>query len=1148
MKSVEGLLSHLDTLDIKVWVEANRLRVNAPKGALTLALRTELAERKAEIIAFLRQADPASHPKRYVIRPMPQRKNLSLSFAQERLWFLEQLEPGSPVYNIPAVLRLTGALDVQALEQSLNEIVRRHESLRTTFSVVEGEPVQVVVPALTLALPVVALEEFLPDEREAQAMQLATEEAQRPFDLAQGPLLQAALLRLDRENHILLLTMHHIVSDGWSRTVFFRELSTLYEAFYTGEPSPLPDLPIQYADFAVWQREWLPGEVLETQLSYWRQQLAGSPSVLNLPTDRPRPAVQSYRGARQSVMLPSALSESLRALSSQEGATLFTTLLAAFKVLLHRYTGEKDILVGTPIANRNRLEIENLIGFFVNTLVLRSDLSANPTFRELLSQAREICLEAYAHQDLPFEKLVRELQPERNLSHAPLFQVMFALQNVPRQTLELPGLTVNRLEVDSGTAKFDLALSIVEEAEGLRAVCEYNTDLFDATTIERMMGHYQTLLEGIVANPDQRVSLLPLLTEAERHQMLVEWNDTQVDYPEELCIHQLFEAQVERTPDAVAVVFEDQQLTYRELNTRANQLAHYLKERGVGPEVLVGICVERSLEMVVGLLGILKGGGAYVPLDPTYPEERLAYMLEDAQVSVLLTQEWLPKRFPHRTVEVVYLNTGWEAISQESTGNPICKVTTDSLAYVMYTSGSTGQPKGVMIEHKSLINYLYWVNENLLDDTSQSLPMVTRLAFDASLKQLFAPLLSGGEVWGLPDGIITQPAKLLRVLDTRSQVGLNCVPSLWKVMLDAIESNPAIISPKNLTHLFVGGESISRELVHKSFTTLPLLQIWNLYGPTETTANATVAKLLPGEDVNIGQPIANTQVYILDRYLQPVPVGVTGELYIGGAGLARGYHNRPELTAEKFILSPFSSGPNVRLYKTGDLACYLPDGNIEFLGRIDHQVKIRGFRIELGEIETVLGQHPSVREAIVLAREDDPADQRLVAYIVSGQEQAPTNSELSSFLKQKLPEYMVPSAFVMLDMLPLTPNGKVDRQALPAPAQTSPELEEDFVPPHTFLETTIAQVWQEMLGLDRVSVYDNFFDLGGHSLLAMRVIARLEKELGLRFHPRDLIFQTLGQLASAGEERIQTNQQPRSTSFAQRVSDVIKEAIGQKHA
>ncbi len=1027
-----------------------------------------------------------------------------LSFAQQRLWFLDQLEPGNSTYNIYAAVRLRGPLNVAALEQSLNEILRRHEALRTTFATVEGQPIQMISSPEPFTLSIADLRQFPETEREPEARRLATEEARRPFDLARGPLLRTTLLRLSEEDHILLLTMHHIISDGWSRGVLYRELSALYEAFSAGKPSPLPEPPIQYADFAVWQRQWLQGKTLEVQLSYWKKQLEGAPSVLEVPTDRPRPAVQTFRGARQSLVLSKSLTEAVKALSRQEGATLFMTLLAAFKTLLHRYTGQDDIIVGSPIAGRNRPEVEGLIGFFVNTLVLRTDLSGNPSFRELLSRVREIALEAYAHQDLPFEKLVEELQPERNLSHSPLFQVMFVLQNTPGQALELPDLKLNPMEVDNDTAKFDLTLSVVEGTEGLQGTFEYNTDLLDAVTVKRMVGHLRTLLEGTVANPEQRIEALPLLTEAERHQLLVEWNDTQANYPKDLCIHQLFEAQVERTPEAVAVVSEEQQLTYRELNTRANQLAHYLRKRGVGPDVLVGICVERSLEMVIGLLGILKAGGAYVPLDPAYPKERLVFMLEDTQAPAMLTQQQLVEKLPEHGAKVVCLDSDWEAIAGENDKNPSSGVMANNQAYVIYTSGSTGRPKGVAIEHRSAVALSYWASEVFSSEDLSGVLASTSLCFDLSVFELFVPLSQGGRV------ILAENALQLPTLSTADEVTLvNTVPS---VIAELLKMNGV---PPSVRTINLAGEPLKVSLVDQIYQQTTVQQVFDLYGPSEDTTYSTFALRRPGAPATIGRPIANTGVYILDPHLQPVPIGVPGEIYIGGVSLARGYLNRPELTAKLFIPNPFNDEAGARLYKTGDLARYLPDGNIQFLGRIDHQVKIRGFRIELGEIEAVLGQHPAVQETVVVAREDIPGDKRLVAYLVIKQGPVPTFNELRSFLKEKLPEYMVPSAFMFLDALPLTPNGKVDRRALPAPDRVRPELERAFVASRTPIEEMLAGIWVEVLGLEQVGIHDNFFELGGHSLLTVRLFTQIEKTFGKKL-PLAALFQapTIEQLAS----------------------------------
>jgi amino acid adenylation domain-containing protein len=1041
----------------------------------------------------------------------------SVSFAQQRLWFLDQYECGSAVYNIPNAVRLNGLLDVAVLEQSLNEIVQRHEALRTTFSAVRGKPMQVITPTLPLTLALTDLQKLPKFKRQAEVRRLANQEAQCPFDLSQGPLLRASLLRLGKKDHVLLLTMHHVVSDGWSMGVLFRELSVLYEAFSAGRPSPLSELPIQYADFAVWQRQWLQGEVLEEQLDYWKKQLNEAPPLLELSTDCPRPAVQTFRGASRSMVLTETLSEALRTLSRQEDVTLYMTILAAFQTLLYRYTDQDDIVVGSPIAGRNRSEIEGLIGFFVNTLVLRTDLSENPTFRQLLGRVRKVCLGAYAHQDLPFEKLVEELQPERNLTHSPLFQAMFAFQNIPRHELELKGLRVNPLVADNETAKFDLTLFMEEKAQGLKGKLEYNTDLFNSPTIERMVGHFQTLLKGIVANPEQRISEIPLLMAAERHQLLVEWNDTKTDYPRDKCIHHLFEEQVERSPEAVALVFEDQQMTYGELNCRANQLAHHLQSTGVEPEVLVGVCMEHSIEMIVGLLGILKAGGAYLPLDPAYPKERLQYMVKDSGVDLILTSMGLIDLVKSLgDVSPIPLDSDdyfFKSIVDNDIvpANVVC---TGNLGYVLYTSGSTGLPKGTLVEHKSLVNYLYWINTGLLVDHELQIPLITKLTFDASLKQLFAPLIRGDVVWLLPDHVMAQPARLLQALATDSKVGLNCIPSLWEAILDVLRNDPNILPPDNLSHLFIGGERLSKDLVNRTFATLPHLEIWNLYGPSETTANSSATRVDSKGDVTIGRPIANTKIYILDPYLQPTPIGVPGELHIGGDGLSRGYLNRPKMTAERFIPNPFSGKLGARLYKTGDLVRYLPDGYIEFQGRIDHQVKIRGFRIELGEIESVLRQHSAVRKTVVIDREDQPGDKRLVAYVVPRQNAALVVGELRNLLQRKLPSYMVPSAFVILDALPLMPNGKIDRKALPEPDSERPDIENPYVGPRTPTEELLAGIWCEVIGLKKVGINDNFFELGGHSLLATQVISRVINTFRVKVPLRSL-FQapTVAELA-----------------------------------
>ncbi len=1029
---------------------------------------------------------------------------LPLSWAQKRLWFLNQLEGASATYNIPAAVRLTGHLEINALQQALSSIVERHEVLRTSFPTVNGTPVQVIHPAATMNIDVVDLEPLVATQRETVLSQEAHKEAITPFDLELAPLIRWKLLHLSATEHVLLLTMHHIVSDGWSMGVLIEEFSKLYQAYRVGEPSPLPALAIQYADFAVWQRQCFSGEIRQNQLNYWLAQLAGAPELLQLPTDRTRPSVQTFRGTTQTFSVNRDLTLQLQTLSRESGTTLFMTLLAAFATLLYRYSGQSDILIGSPIANRNHREIESLIGFFVNTLVLRTRFEENPSFESLLAQVRETTLQAYEHQDVPFEQVVEALQPQRCLSHSPLFQVMFILQNTPTKgTVELPGVTLSQLEQESTIAKFDLTLSIAETAQGLVGQWEYNTGLFDGSTIERMAIHFQNLLSAIVENPQQAVSELPLLSEAERHQLLVEWNDTKCEYPSDKCIHQLFEEQVEQTPDAVAVVFEHQQLTYQQLNQRANQLAHYLQTLGVGPEVLVGICVERSVEMVVGLLGILKAGGAYVALDPSYPQDRLSYILADAGVEVLLTQTELLLSLPSHTARLVCLDTDWRAIEQHTERNLDAGVKSDNLAYVIYTSGSTGQPKGVQICHYNVVNCLNSISHFPGLTQEDTFNAVTTISFDIATLELFLPLTVGAKVIVTSREIASNGNWLLSELFKSKTTVMQATPATWQMLLASGWSSNYPLK------VLCGGEALSTQIAAQILETGS--ELWNLYGPTEATIWSTIYKLGANKTVartedassTIGRPIANTQIYILDSHLQPVPIGVPGELYISGDGLAKSYLNHPELTQEKFIPNPFSNSKCKRLYKTGDLAYYNSDGSIKFLGRIDNQVKLRGFRIELGEIESVLNTHPQIQQTVVIAREDIPGNKRLVAYVVTRDELLTTH-QLREFIKQKLPEYMVPSAFVTLDILPLTANGKVDHRALPAPLCSLRELENNFVAPSTPTEETLAAIWAEVLGLQQVGIHDNFLELGGHSLLATSVISRIQEAFKIELLLRHL--------------------------------------------
>jgi amino acid adenylation domain-containing protein len=1509
-----------------------------------------------------------------------------LSFAQRRLWFLDQMNPGSSVYNIPAAIRLTGPLNTPALERSLDEVVHRHEILRTSFTSVDGNPVQVVARKRSADLKMVDVSALPEREREAKVLQLVTSESQQPFDLERDQLLKIILFRLSKQEHVLLAVMHHIISDGWSAGILISEVAALYKAFSNGKPALLPKLPLQYADFAKWQQQWLQGENLENQLSYWKRQLKGCPPVLELPTDHPRPAAQSHRGAHLPVALPGSLSDSLKTLSNQEGVTLFMLLLAAFQTLLHYYSGREDICVSTPIANRNRAEMEGLIGFFVNTLIMRADLSGDPSFREILKRVREVALGAYAHQDLPFERLVEELQPVRDLSHSPLAQVAFALQNAPIPLPETPGLTLSLLKNESGIAKTDLTLILSEGVEGLSGAFEYSTDLFDATTIARMARHFQILLERIVANPEQSLSALAplperivttktqteefdrlykrsnltknqlmiwigqqlqpelplynnsaytfalhgeidrahfqnafqtlvnssdalrtvieevdgaprqrvisdfpyemecpdfsslpdsrsalqnwarerrrtlfdfnkrlfdsalikiserefvwylnqhqiitdgwsiwlifklqselyqrslngeldkrlelpafqnyldyereyygstrylkakaywdeklamelepvkfygktrskqtthvkrvscqlglertqklkaiagqkeifavtgdlslfiiftallfvylhrisgnrslslgilvhnrqskafketigllmemcplritigddetflslirkvrieifealqhrqyttgnplkhksydvtldyhissfasfngapaqtemvhsghehdslglqvhdfdlsgsltldfdfnrdvfdeeqggraiqhflnlldafledsaqplrrarLLSTEERNRILVEFNQTIAAYPADQTVVQLFEAQARETPDQSAVVFEGQSLTYAQLNSIANQLAHHLQSLGVGPETLVGLCIERSPEMMVGILGILKAGGAYAPLDPAYPKERLAFMLADSQARALVTQKHLAERFPEHGAKVVCLDKDWEVIARQSEENLTIKASADNLAYVIYTSGTTGKPKGVLIPHRAMVNHNVAAARLFGLQANDRVLQFHSISFDAAVEEIFPTWLSGATLVLRDDAILVPDSDLLRLIERECVTVLDLPTAYWREWVSELARSRERL-PNSLRLVIVGGDKAPAER-YETWRKLGADRIrWiNSYGPTEATVIATCyqpagesaggMKDGMGAELPIGHPIANTQIYLLDHHLEPVPLGSSGELCIGGDGLARGYLNHAEGAAEKFIPNPFSDKPGTRLYKSGDMARYLPDGNIEFLGRMDQQVKVRGFRVELGEIEAALIEHPAVREAAVVAKDDGDGDKRLVAYVILHDEDAPAISELRRFLREKLPEYMAPSTFVTLESLPLSRNGKVDRQALLSELERAqPEPEGVFEAPTTPIEEALSGIWANVLSAGQISIHDNFFDLGGHSLLVTQLISRLREAFQVEMAPRELFeAPTVAALARRIEMLMKVGQGP----------------------
>jgi len=1052
-----------------------------------------LAGFSARVLDQLKQSGLSPAPP---IRPTSRGDPLPLSFAQQRLWFLEQLAPGNLFYNLPLAVRLEGELDLDALQSSLDTILARHEILRTRFLERDGQVVQDILPQASLPLQVVDLSALPETEREGDLYNRVQKEVQKPFDLAQGPLLRAGLYRLGPLEHVALLVMHHIISDGWSMGVLFSELTGLYTAFHEGKSSPLPRLPIQYADYAAWQRFWLRGEVLEEQLAYWKKNLAGLPPVLELPTDRPRPAVQTSRGAVLTFQIPPDLAGAARELARDENATIFMILLAVFKVLLARYSGQEDIPVGTALANRTRAEVEGLIGFFVNTLVLRADLSGEPSFRELLERVRETCLGAYAHQDLPFEVLVETLQPQRDLSHNPLFQVMFVLDPPIPESSRLPGLSVTALEAHPGTATFDLTLSLSNAPDGLRGSLEYNTDLWDAATMARLVEHYQAILAAVTRDPEEPLWSLAYLSGAEQSLLLTDWNQTQAPAPLDRCAHQLFEDRARSQPGSPALIFGDRQLSYAELDLRANQLAHYLRGLGVVPESVVGISTDRCLESVIGILGVLKAGGAYLPLDPAYPRDRLAFMLQDSGASLLLTQEFLLERLPEFQGRRICLDTGWDAIAQGPVEPLSSTVGPTHLAYMIYTSGSTGLPKGTLLQHRGLCNLAEAQRKAFRVTGDSRILQFSSFSFDASVWETFMALANGGALVLAPQEILASAPDLYRLLQDQRVSHATLPPSVLQVL-------PAGDLP-DLQVLVAAGEACPAELVERW---APGRRFFNAYGPTETTVCASMYQCQAGEPglPPIGRPLPNIRLYVLDSHLQLVPVGVPGELLVGGVCLARGYHNRPELTAQKFIRDPFNPDPAARLYRTGDRVRCRPDGNLEFLGRIDQQVKLRGFRIELGEIEAALLQHPAVLQAAAAVKDPD----RLQAYIVPRALPAPTPAELRVFLRKFLPEYMLPGGFTILEELPLSPAGKIDRRALPAPDMDRPDQESEYVAPRSPTEERLVEIASGLLGLARVGVYDSFFDLGGHSLLATQFASRVREvfaiELPLRLlfeHPR----------------------------------------------
>lgn len=1112
-------------------------------------LRAQLFQRVSET------EDPLAHP--WIAPVARDTATFPLSFAQQRLWFLDQLQ-GNPTYNIPLAVQLHGPLQPALLEQSLRNVIQRHEALRTTFHAHNGQPFQVIAPSCICTLPVKDLSALGAKAQETAVQQLAREEARTLFDLSAGPLVRATLVRLGATEHVLLLTQHHIISDGWSLGVWLHEIATLYEALLNDRVATLPALPIQYVDYTLWQRQWLSGPRLAEQIQYWVERLRDAPAVLELPGDHPRPAIPSFRGARQTIAFSQPFSAALQAWSQQEEVTLFMTLLTAWTILLSRYSGHEDILVGTPVANRTMPELETLIGFFVNTLVLRTDLSGHPTVRQLLQRVRQTALEAFAHQDVSFEQIVEELHLERDMSRTVLIQAVLAWQNTPHYALECAGLTLESVEIDTGTAKFDLLLALENTAQGIAGVLEYNTDVFAEATIARMARQYQQLLAEMIAHPEQQIAQLPLLTTQERDQLLFTWNATERAYARDLCIHQLFEAQAERTPRAIALLFQQQAWTYQDLNRRANQVAHLLQHLGIGPGAFVAVYMERAAEMLPALLGILKAGGAYVPLEAQTPAARLHQILHALQVTCVITQQTL---LPQLLAADLLPALNYVLDMQESPGdrqvsheeaparpyrvytpldlarmpqqNLPLQGNAQDLAYIIFTSGSTGTPKGVMVAHASVINLIEWVNRTFAIGPADRVLFITSLCFDLSVYDIFGILAGGGSLRIATRQDVQEPTRLLHLLATEPITFWDSAPAallqLTPFLSESVQGTETEGAQRSsaLRLVFLSGDWIPVGLPDQLKAVFPGVQVIGLGGATEATV---WSNYYPIEDVDpqwpsipYGKPIQNARYYILDASLSPCPIGVPGDLYIGGPCLSLGYINDPELTRTKFLPSPFPAEPGARIYKTGDLARWQPDGNIEFLGRSDSQVKIRGFRIETGEIEAVLRQHPAVEHAVVQAYGDPQIDRRLAAYVVLHKDHTLTDADLRAFLQTYLPEYMIPAAFLFLQTLPATSNGKLDRQQLPVPDFAASQQEVPFVAPRDALELQLSLLWEEILQVSPLSITANFFEAGGHSLLAVQLMAQVKQ----RFHqelPLALLFQeaTIERLAAVLRRHVVT--------------------------
>ncbi len=1032
---------------------------------------------------------------------------IPLSFNQQQFWLLDQVSPNRATYNVSTGLKIVGPLDLDKLQRVIDCMVERHEILRTSVVSTKDSAVQVISPAVSIPVRATDLSQLPAAQAMSQRETIFAEERDYLFDLNQGPLMRLRLLKLGEQQHELIITLHHIICDGWSINVLLRELTHLY--LKNVDPSVLPQLSIQYADFAVWQRRWMEDEGIQRQLNYWRQQLADAPTVMELPTDHSRPAIRTYQGGRVAAKLSDGLAESLKALSRQESTTLFTTLLAAFQTLLFRYSGQDDVVVGSPVAGRTMFETENLIGAFVNTLVMRGDLSGNPRFRDVLARVRQTAMDAFAHQDLPFERLVEELNPERRANRSPLFQVMFSFQNMPEPELAANGTKFKTIQIASSAAKFDLTLEVGELPDGITLSFEYACDLFTAPTIERMLGHFVNLLTAVTRDPAQTIADIELLMPAERQQLLDEWNDNQLAYPETASVHQLFEAQAAQTPDAAAVEFCSRQLTYRELNTRANQFAHYLISRGVGPEAIVGVSLDRSFEMLVAILGVLKTGAAYVPLDPTYPRDRIAFMIQNTAARIVVTQKHLASNIDG-DAELINIDEAGPMFANESIDNPDVAVSSSQVALVLYTSGSTGNPKGVMLEHRSLVNFATVAKSAYGINGADRVLQFGSLSFDLSAEEMLISLTTGACLVLRTAEMISAPEDFLARCEDWKLTVLDLPTVYWHELTDAL-SRKNLFLPESIRLVIIGGEKASADrVVAWNRIVGNRMRLLNTYGPTETTIAVTLCDLSKEasrlETLSprspIGRPYPNAKVYVLDPTLQPVPVGVAGELHIGGPGVARGYLNRDDLTSQKFIANPFSDDPGDRLYKTGDIVRYHEDGNLEFLGRADNQIKIRGFRVELEEIERAIRSHQAVENCVVIATDGD--DKRLVAYIITNEGSRDSIGDLRSLLKTKLPSYMIPAAFEVIDDFPLTSSGKINRRALPEPQFNRPAADATMDLPGTPLEEMLLETWKEVLNLDQIGVSENFFDLGGHSLLAARLVSNIRSTMDVELNMVDV--------------------------------------------